>query len=77
MTRGTDVDGLHEAKRVSEAKLYNLATDIGEATDLADKMPEKVQELQARWDKWDATLAKPLWGGGGGEAKAANKKRKK
>ena len=59
---------------VSDAKLYNLAKDIGESNDLAAKMPEKVQELQSRWDQWDATLAKPLWGGGAGGAKAANKK---
>lgn len=61
--------------RVTDAKLYNLATDIGEANDLAAKMPEKVTDLQARWDKWDATLAKPLWGGAGGGTKAANKKK--
>jgi arylsulfatase A-like enzyme len=45
------------------AKLYNLADDVGEAKDLAAAMPERVKELQARWDAWSATLAKPLWGG--------------
>ena len=49
---------------VTGAKLYNLADDIGETKDLAAAMPEKVTELQARWDAWSATLVKPLWGGG-------------
>lgn len=49
---------------VTAAKLYNLTRDIGEANDLASAMPEKALELQAKWDAWDATLAKPLWGGG-------------
>ncbi|MBA4065923.1 MAG: sulfatase [Isosphaera sp.] len=48
----------------SPQKLYNLADDIGEKTDLAAKMPEKVKELEAVWKKWDAELAAPLWGGG-------------
>jgi arylsulfatase A-like enzyme len=50
---------------VSEAKLYNLKDDIGEKNDLASAMPEKVKEMQAKWDAWNATLAKPLWGGAG------------
>lgn len=48
---------------VSPAKLYNLATDIGEAKDRAEYEPDKLKELQAKWDAWNATLAKPLWGG--------------
>jgi arylsulfatase A-like enzyme len=46
-------------------KLYNLADDIGEATDLAEKHPEKVKELAAQWEKWNAEQAKPLWTAGG------------
>jgi arylsulfatase A-like enzyme len=45
-------------------KLYNLAKDIGESDDLAAKRPAKVKELTADWERWNATLAKPLWGGG-------------
>lgn len=52
-----------KAGEASPLKLYNLATDSGEATDLAAKMPEKVKELEAVWAKWDAELAKPRWGG--------------
>jgi arylsulfatase A-like enzyme len=49
---------------VSPAKLYNLATDIHEDKDLAAEMPEKVKELQARWETWNQANVKPLWGPG-------------
>lgn len=52
---------------VTAAKLYNLKADIGESRDLATEQPEKVKELQKVWDAWDATLVKPLWGGGKGD----------
>ncbi len=32
---------------------------------LAAEQPEKVKELQARWDEWNQTNVKPLWGSGG------------
>jgi arylsulfatase A-like enzyme len=48
----------------SSRKLYNLADDIGERVDLASQQPKKAAELAAAWQKWDAQLAKPLWGGG-------------
>ncbi len=44
-------------------KLYNLSTDIGEAKDLAAEMPNKVKELQAKWDTWNQGNVAPLWGG--------------
>ncbi len=34
-------------------KLYNLADDIHEDKDLSAAMPEKVKELQAKWDEWN------------------------
>lgn len=43
------------------AKLYNLASDIGEKTDLSAKEPEKVKELTALWNAWNATLVPPKW----------------
>jgi arylsulfatase A-like enzyme len=49
---------------VTAAKLYNLAADIGETKDLAADQPDKLKELQSKWDAWNATLAAPLWGGG-------------
>ncbi len=67
----------------TEAKLYNLASDIGESKDLAATMPEKVKELQTKWDSWNATLMKPLWGwregdndGDPGEKNAKKSKKK-
>jgi arylsulfatase A-like enzyme len=50
--------------RATDAKLYNLADDIGETTDLAAKMPDKVKELQAEWGTWNKDNVAPLWGGG-------------
>ncbi|MGC4013894.1 MAG: sulfatase-like hydrolase/transferase [Luteolibacter sp.] len=47
------------------AHLYNLAKDIGEKTDLAAQEPEKVKELAAQWDTWNATLVAPKWTPGG------------
>jgi arylsulfatase A-like enzyme len=47
---------------VTEGKLYNLAQDIGETTDLAAKEPERVKKMEDVWQAWQATLAKPLWG---------------
>lgn len=38
---------------VTETKLYNLANDIHEDKDLAKEMPDKVKELQAKWDEWN------------------------
>lgn len=35
-------------------ELYNLAEDLGELTNLADKQPEKLKELQGLWDTWNA-----------------------
>ncbi|HEX4609722.1 MAG TPA: sulfatase-like hydrolase/transferase [Urbifossiella sp.] len=49
---------------VTAPRLYNLAADIGEATDLAAREPEKVKQLQALWDSWNTKNVAPLWGGG-------------
>jgi len=46
-------------------KLYNLARDIGESQDLSEKEPERFREMEAAWQKWNAELMKPLWGGRG------------
>jgi arylsulfatase A-like enzyme len=48
----------------STAKLYNLKDDVGEATDLLAKHPDKAKELQAAWDAWNKGNVAPLWGGG-------------
>jgi arylsulfatase A-like enzyme len=51
-----------EKATVDGAKLFNLANDIGEQTDVTAKHPEKVKELAALWQKWDAQLNDPAWG---------------
>ncbi|OYV06458.1 MAG: sulfatase [Verrucomicrobiales bacterium VVV1] len=66
---------------VTPAKLYNLADDLGETKDLAAAQPEKVAELQAKWNAWNQENVNPLWGGrgdsDGDEPDAAPKKRKR
>jgi arylsulfatase A-like enzyme len=62
-------DGAGKAKkggkgRATPSKLYHLGTDVGEANDLTAKRPEKVKELEAAWQKWNAELVRPLWGAG-------------
>ena len=47
---------------VDGALLFNLKEDVGEQTDLTAKHPEKVKELAAAWQKWNAGLAEPRWG---------------
>ncbi len=37
--------------------LFNLADDLAEANDVSDKQPEKVKELQALWQSWNAEQA--------------------
>jgi arylsulfatase A-like enzyme len=47
---------------VTDAKLYNLKDDVGEAHDLIKSNPEKAKELLAAWDKWNELNVPPLWG---------------
>ncbi len=58
-----------KAQPVTSAKLYNLAKDIHEDSDLSAAMPEKVAELQKLWDAWNQDNVDPLWGGGKKAAK--------
>jgi arylsulfatase A-like enzyme len=51
-------------KGTAPVRLYNLADDIGEKTDLSAREPAKVKELQAAWDDWNKGNVAPLWGGG-------------
>jgi arylsulfatase A-like enzyme len=43
------------------AHLYNLRDDVGEQTNLADREPEKVKQLTAVWERWNAELREPRW----------------
>jgi arylsulfatase A-like enzyme len=44
-----------------QPRLINLAEDIGEATDLLAKNPEKAKELEKDWKEWNAQQMDPLW----------------
>jgi arylsulfatase A-like enzyme len=59
------------------AKLYNLRDDIGEAKDLAATSPDKVKELQAKWDIWNKLNIPPGTTEGDPSATGEKKKRKK
>jgi arylsulfatase A len=52
-------------KQEEEPKLFNLAEDLGETTNLADKHPERVKALTQRMQELDAEVtsnAVPVWG---------------
>jgi arylsulfatase A-like enzyme len=51
----------NQSAGTSPPRLYDLGQDIGEASDLAGSHPDKVAELQQRWDRWNETLVEPLW----------------
>ena len=54
------------------AKLYDLKSDIGEQHDLAAQEPEKVKQLQAAYDAWNARNVEPKWGHEGRRPKPAS-----
>lgn len=58
---GANFDEATAGATTEGAQLYNLAKDIGEATNLAAQEPDKVRELAADWQKWNAELAAPAW----------------
>jgi arylsulfatase A-like enzyme len=47
--------------RDAPPQLFNLARDIGEANDLAATNPEKLREMQAIYDAWDADMIPAQW----------------
>jgi arylsulfatase A-like enzyme len=73
VTYDATAEGKTGGKNVIGPRLYNLAKDIHEDNDLSKSMPEKVNELQAKWNAWDKLNVKPKWGAetkaGGGKAK--------
>ena len=82
LVKGAGMAGIvverNEQASMAGAELYNLKADIGEKNNLAATSPEKVKQLAAAWDAWNADNIDPKWTpnrGGGGE-KAANKKKK-
>ena len=49
---------------VTAVRLYNLREDVNETKDLAAAEPDKVRELQSKWDVWNTSNVRPLWGAG-------------
>jgi len=69
------VDGQKGGKgTATDAKLYNLANDIGETENLIEEEPEKAKALQAAWNKWNASNVPAAWGDGGKAMKAKGRK---
>lgn len=63
-----------------EPMLVNLAEDRGEQTDLSAKFPDKKQELQSLFDRWNAAMQPPRWDDrrwNGEEVRTEAKQRKK
>src|SRR5687768_16848755 len=53
---------LVQGRGAEQRLLFDLAADIGEQKDLSAERPDAVKELSAKYDAWNATLAKPAWG---------------
>jgi arylsulfatase A-like enzyme len=73
------VEGVERSAKASTdgAELYNLKDDIGEKNDLAAREPEKLKQLAAAWDKWNAELVDPKWVPNRAGGKGKGKKNKK
>lgn len=54
-------DGDWKLIRIGEEKthLYNLAENLGESDNLAERFPEKLEELNNKWVAWNSTLPPP------------------
>ncbi|TXT39181.1 MAG: arylsulfatase A family protein, partial [Planctomycetota bacterium] len=63
------------------AKLFNLAKDIGEQSDLASQEADKLKQLEAVYADWNKGNIDPAWGnanrGGGKKANTNQPKKKK
>jgi arylsulfatase A-like enzyme len=44
-----------------QPRLFNLKDDIGESRDLSASYPEKMNELAAEWQTWNAEQQPPRW----------------
>ena len=65
LVKGAGMPGIgierNEKATLAGAELYNLKDDIGEKKNLATEQPEKLRELAAVWEKWNAELIDPQW----------------
>jgi arylsulfatase A-like enzyme len=56
--RHGDLKLVHAEPGSTPPQLYDLAADIGEKKDLATTQANKVKDLKALWDRWNAQQAK-------------------
>ncbi len=71
---------LVKASAEMQPMLVNLSADPGESADLSAEQPAKMAELQALYDKWNATMQPPRWEDprwNGGPDRKADKRTKK
>lgn len=66
LVKGVGSGGITALERRAEAningaELYNLASDIGEETNLADRESAKVHELTVAWNRWNADNVPARW----------------
>jgi len=40
-------------------ELYNVTKDLSEANDLADKEPERLDQMKRAWSEWNAQMKEP------------------
>ena len=68
LVKGAGMDGIAGGRAgkadTQGAELYNVTKDIGEKENLAAKNPDKLKELAAMWDKWNAGNIDAAWGPG-------------
>ena len=48
-------------RRSRRWELYDLSEDLGEASDLSQTHPDKVEELETLWKKFDGQMRDPLF----------------
>lgn len=66
LVKGAGGNGLEGVERramgsIEGAELYDLASDLGEKTNLAEQEPAKVKELAADWDRWNQDNVEARW----------------
>ncbi|MEO7319006.1 MAG: sulfatase-like hydrolase/transferase [Chthoniobacteraceae bacterium] len=71
LVKGAPLAASSSVASTEGAQLYNLAKDIGEKTNLAEKEPEKLKELAAAWNEWNKENIAPKWTQGARAKKAA------
>jgi arylsulfatase A-like enzyme len=68
LVKGAGMDGIAGGRAgkadTTGAELYNVTKDIGEKENLAATNPDKLKELSALWDKWNAGNIDAAWGPG-------------